>query len=159
MVSQGLAELRLRNSSNLVMADTFTEVHRKDGLVCAVGDAAAVSVECAGVDGLEVWETLMDGEFATPVDGRVLSLGLARDASGLVLKRQSIVDDAAAEVALTCAKAGDEVRISGATVRIVMQLHARNGARRRARRERHLVPRHRPHLVRAAATAAWRHGL
>ena len=54
MVSQGLAELRLRNSSNLVMADTFTEVHRKDGLVCAVGDAAAVSVECAGVDGLEV---------------------------------------------------------------------------------------------------------
>ena len=69
MVSQGLAELRLRNSSNLVMADTFTEVHRKDGLVCAVGDAAAVSVECAGVDGLEVWETLMDGEFATPVDG------------------------------------------------------------------------------------------
>ena len=66
MVSQGLAELRLRNSSNLVMADTFTEVHRKDGLVCAVGDAAAVSVECAGVDGLEVWETLMDGEFATP---------------------------------------------------------------------------------------------
>ena len=64
MVSQGLAELRLRNSSNLVMADTFTEVHRKDGLVCAVGDAAAVSVECAGVDGLEVWETLMDGEFA-----------------------------------------------------------------------------------------------
>ena len=121
MVSQGLAELRLRNSSNLVMADTFTEVHRKDGLVCAVGDAAAVSVECAGVDGLEVWETLMDGEFATPVDGRVLSLGLARDASGLVLKRQSIVDDAAAEVALTCAKAGDEVRISGATVRIVMQ--------------------------------------
>jgi hypothetical protein len=77
MVSQALAELRLRNSSNLVMADTFTEVHRKDGLVCAVGDAAAVSVECAGVDG----------------------------------------------------------------------------------RERHLVPRHRPHLVRAAATAAWRHGL
>ncbi len=70
MVSQALAELRLRNSSNLVMADTFTEVHRKDGLVCAVGDAAAVSVECAGVDGLEVWETLMDGEFATPVDGR-----------------------------------------------------------------------------------------
>ena len=68
MVSQALAELRLRNSSNLVMADTFTEVHRKDGLVCAVGDAAAVSVECAGVDGLEVWETLMDGEFATPVD-------------------------------------------------------------------------------------------
>ena len=56
MVSQGLAELRLRNSSNLVMADTFTEVHRKDGLVCAVGDVAAVSVECAGVDGLEVWE-------------------------------------------------------------------------------------------------------
>jgi len=54
IVSQGLAELRLRNSSNLVMADTFTEVHRKDGLVCAVGDAAAVSVECAGVDGLEV---------------------------------------------------------------------------------------------------------
>ena len=54
MVSQALAELRLRNSSNLVMADTFTEVHRKDGLVCAVGDAAAVSVECAGVDGLEV---------------------------------------------------------------------------------------------------------
>ena len=52
MVSQGLAEVRLRNSSNLVMADTFTEVHRKDGLVCAVGDAAAVSVECAGVDGL-----------------------------------------------------------------------------------------------------------
>ena len=52
MVSQALAELRLRNSSNLVMADTFTEVHRKDGLVCAVGDAAAVSVECAGVDGL-----------------------------------------------------------------------------------------------------------
>ena len=47
-----------------------------------------------------------------PVDGRVLSLGLARDASGLVLKRQSIVDDAAAEVALTCAKAGDEVRLS-----------------------------------------------
>ena len=45
MVSQALAELRLRNSSNLVMADTFTEVHRKDGLVCAVGDAAAVSVE------------------------------------------------------------------------------------------------------------------
>lgn len=87
MVSQGLAELRLRNSSNLVMANTFTEVHRKDGLVCAVGDAAAVSVECAGVDGLEVWETLMDGEFATPVDGRVLSLGLARDASGLVLSR------------------------------------------------------------------------
>ena len=71
MVSQALAELRLRNSSNLVMADAFTEVHRKDGLVCAVGDAAAVSVECAGVDGLEVWETLMDGEFATPVDGRV----------------------------------------------------------------------------------------
>ena len=66
MVSQALAELRLRNSTNLVMADTFTEVHRKDGLVCAVGDAAAVSVECAGVDGLEVWETLMDGEFATP---------------------------------------------------------------------------------------------
>ena len=57
MVSQGLAELRLRNSSNLVMADTFTEVHRKDGLVCAVGDAAAVSVECAGVDGLEGWLT------------------------------------------------------------------------------------------------------
>ena len=85
MVSQALAELRLRNSSNLVMADTFTEVHRKDGLVCAVGDAAAVSVECAGVDGLEVWETLMD--------------------------------------------------------------------------ERHLVPRHRPHLVRSAAPAAWRHGL
>ena len=56
MVSQGLAELRLRNSSNLVMAGTFTEVHRKDGLVCAVGDAAAVSVECAGVDGLEVWD-------------------------------------------------------------------------------------------------------
>ena len=51
---KGLAELRLRNSSNLVMADTFTEVHRKDGLVCAVGDVAAVSVECAGVDGLEV---------------------------------------------------------------------------------------------------------
>ena len=49
MVSQALAELRLRNSSNLVMADTFTEVHRKDGLVCAVGDAAAVSVECAAV--------------------------------------------------------------------------------------------------------------
>ena len=70
MVSQGLAELRLRNSSNLVMADTFTEVHRKDGLVCAVGDAAAVSVECAGVDGLEVWETLMDGEFATPAPPR-----------------------------------------------------------------------------------------
>ena len=104
MVSQGLAEVRLRNSSNLVMADTFTEVHRKDGLVCAVGDAAAVSVECAGVDGLEVWETLMDGELS---------------------------------------------RSGG----------ARNGARRRARRERHLVPRHRPHLVRAAATAAWRHGL
>ena len=100
MVSQALAELRLRNSSNLVMADTFTEVHRKDGLVCAVGDAAAVSVECAGVDGLEVW--------------------------------------------------GTEGGIGG---------HARNGARRRARRERHLVPRHRPHLVRAAATAAWRHGL
>jgi len=53
MVSQALAELRLRNSSNLVMADTFTEVHRKDGLVCAVGDAAAVSVECAGVDGAD----------------------------------------------------------------------------------------------------------
>ena len=94
MVSQGLAELRLRNSSNLVMAGTFTEVHRKDGLVCAVGDAAAVSVECAGVDGLEVWETLMDGE-AAPSE----------------------------------------------------------------RRERHLVPRHRPHLVRLAAAAAWRHGL
>ena len=127
IVSQGLAELRLRNSSNLVMADTFTEVHRKDGLVCAVGDAAAVSVECAGVDGLEVWETLMDGEFATPVDGRVLSLGLARDASGLVLKRQSIVDDAAAEVALTCAKAGDEVRLSGSCCRATERGAERDG--------------------------------
>ena len=101
MVSQGLAELRLRNSSNLVMANTFTEVHRKDGLVCAVGNAAAVSVECAGVDGLEVWETLMDGEFA----------------------------------------------------------RNERSAAPSERRERHLVPRHGPHLVRSAAPAAWRHGL
>ena len=123
MVSQGLAELRLRNSSNLVMADTFTEVHRKDGLVCAVGDAAAVSVECAGVDGLEVWETLMDGEFATPVDGRVLSLGLARDASG----------------------------------------RTEAAGRDRTRAQRSAAPSDwssaSPHLVRLAATAAWRHGL
>ena len=107
MVSQGLAELRLRNSSNLVMAGTFTEVHRKDGLVCAVGDAAAVSVECAGVDGLEVWETLM---------GRTEAAGRDRT-------------------------------------------RAQRSAAPSERRERHLVPRHRPHLVRLAAAAAWRHGL
>ena len=81
MVSQALAELRLRNSSNLVMANTFTEVHRKDGLVCAVGNAAAVSVECAGVDGLEVWETgighARNGARRRARDGNgILNLGM-----------------------------------------------------------------------------------
>ena len=59
------------------MADTFTEVHRKDGLVCAVGDAAAVSVECAGVDGLEVWETVMQLQRGAERDGNgILCLGI-----------------------------------------------------------------------------------
>ena len=83
MVSQGLAEVRLRNSSNLVMADTFTEVHRKDGLVCAVGDAAAVSVECAGVDGLEVWETADGGRDRTRAQ-RSAAPSERRDGNGIL---------------------------------------------------------------------------